>query len=68
MATETTDSTTEYRIELFSELGFTIKEAERLASARDADGFLVRPDWVQRNLLDKKVGHKRAVDLIVPGE
>ncbi len=51
-----------YRREQFDELGFTKKESQELALAKDSKGVYVRAPAVKKSL-EAGLGHKAAINL-----
>lgn len=51
-----------YRIEQFEEMGFTTKEAQKLAGARDEVGFPVYPGKVKK-MIAAGCGHVLAIEI-----
>lgn len=57
---QTKESIREYRIERFEDMGFTGKEAERMADMTDSKGFPI--DWHSvKRAIDAGCGHVKAM-------
>lgn len=59
------DPVLEDRLEQFTDLGYTVPEAEELAQARDRDGNFARVDAVQ-DMLDRGATHAQVVRILRP--
>ena len=59
------DPVSRWRFDSFLEIGFTVPQAEKLATTRGDDGFYLYPGDV-KELLDRGCPPETAFDLVMP--